>query len=283
MMFTLLSQLAIGTFFLLILVHSLLVSKDPGMAVKVIQPGIYAVGPIMALSLLLSLFHLGSPFTAYLSILNFRTAWLSREILTAGGFFFLTLVYTYTYRKGNPVSSLGWIAGGTGLAAIYSMASIYSNSIFPAWTNVNTYITFFGTTFMLGSIGTAGSIAFSVKGTPLTAEIAQVLKKLSYISIFASLFPLLYLPVFISALTTADQAAIASAKLLGSSYVFPLVIRWALPLVGLGMLFYSIKRQTKSAQALSMSLIYSAAALVVTGEFIGRYIFYATAVATKLG
>ena len=86
MMFTLVSQLAIGSFLMLVLVRSLLTKQDPQGAAKLTNPGFKAVGVLMVVALLLSLFHLGTPTGAYRSILNLKSSWLSREILTAGGF-----------------------------------------------------------------------------------------------------------------------------------------------------------------------------------------------------
>ena len=62
LVFTLLTQLAIGTFLMLILVRGLLASQDTQLAMKVVMPGITIAAPVMALALLLSLSHLGSPF-----------------------------------------------------------------------------------------------------------------------------------------------------------------------------------------------------------------------------
>ncbi|KUO60384.1 MAG: DMSO reductase [Gracilibacter sp. BRH_c7a] len=282
LMFTLLSQLAIGTFLIMTLVYSILESKNSQLALEVIKPGMRAVGPLMAVALLLSLFHLGRPFGAYLSISNLGSSWLSREIITTGGFFALWLVSYYLYRKGSVNKVLNWVACLTGLAAVYSMAGIYSSSIKPAWTDVNTFIAFFGTTFVLGIIGASGSILYSTKNSDLSAVAGEVLKKLGFIAVFAALIPLLYLPVFIAGLSAGSGAAQSSAQLL-SSYGIQLFMRWALSLTGLGLLFYVVYKQIRTAQEVPMNMVYLSLALVLVGEFLGRYLFYAIGVPVMIG
>lgn len=70
MMFTLLSQLAIGTYVILLLIRMSLSKSDARTAGQITNPGLKLTGPIMALTLIFSLFHLGTPMGAYRSILN---------------------------------------------------------------------------------------------------------------------------------------------------------------------------------------------------------------------
>lgn len=282
MMFTLISQLAIGSFILLVLVRSLLAQIDAPSAKRLTSFGFLAVGPIMALALIFSLFHLGTPMGAYLSILNLGSSWLSREILTAGGFLVLWFVSYKGYQKENAGSALGWITSLVGLAAIFSMASIYGNSVRPAWDNANTYIGFFGTTFALGSLGAASFISFGAKGSALSAETIALIKRVSLIGAVAVILPLIYLPVFISGLGNGVGAAQASGQLLAGSYAFTLVARGVLSLIGAGLLYFGLSKAT-TTKLIPTNLIYLAFVMVVAGEFIGRYVFYASAVSIMIG
>lgn len=282
MMFTLFSQLAIGSFILLVLVRSLLAKNDAPSAKRLTNFGFLAVGPIMALALIFSLFHLGTPMGAYRSILNLGSSWLSREILTAGVFFVLWFVSYKAYQKENAGNTLGWVTSLVGLAAIFSMASIYGNSVRPAWDNANTYISFFGTTFALGSLGAASFIAYAAKGRALSPETSALLKKVSLIAVMAVILPLIYLPVFISGLGSGEGAAQASAQLLSGSYAITLVARGALSLIGAGLLFYGLSK-AGTAKTIPTNLVYLALVMVVIGEFIGRYVFYASAVSIMIG
>lgn len=283
LMFTLLSQLAIGSFVLLLGVQYILQKQNNQLANDTTRWGMMMVGPVMALALILSLFHLGKPFSAYLSITNLATAWLSREILTAGGFFVLWVAYYYLFRKNKPSLVLGGITAIFGLAAVYSMANIYSNSINPAWIDPNTQITFFATTFVLGVIGTSVSVLHTNRDCQLSIELAGILKKLAIVAVLAALIPLLYLPVFIANLSAGGDAALASANLIGQTYAFQLILRWVLSLAGLGVLFCTFYRKYREKQKISFAPLALAFALVLAGEFLGRYIFYATAVAFIIG
>lgn len=282
MMFTLISQLAIGSFIILVLVRAHYNRKDAKLGKELTDFGFKFVGPLTALALIFSLFHLGTPMGAYRSIFNLDSSWLSREILTAGGFFVLWFVTYKAYQKENSGIALGAITSIVGLAAIFSMASIYATSIRPAWSNVNTYVAFYGATFALGSLGAVSLIGYGAKGKTFSDETVSLLKKVCLIGIIAVVLPLVYLPVFISGLGNGGVAAQASAQLLGGSYVLPLIFRGAMSLIGAGLLYYGLGKvaQTKSLPA---NLVYLAFALVIVGEFIGRYVFYASAVSIMIG
>ncbi|TGE39339.1 DMSO reductase [Desulfosporosinus fructosivorans] len=282
MMFTLICQLAVGSYILLVLVRSILAQKDAPSAKRLTSFGFLAVGPLMALALIFSLFHLGTPTGAYRSILNLGSSWLSREILTAGGFFVLWFVSYKAYQKETVGNGLGWLTSLVGLLVIFSMVNIYGTSVRPAWDNANTYIAFFGTTFALGSLGAASFIAYGAKGSALSPEILTILKKVSLIGIVAVIIQLIYLPVFISGLGSGVAASIASAQLLSGSYLFPLVVYGVLSLVGVGLLYYGLGKATNT-KSIPVNVVYLALIMVVVGEFIGRYVFYASAVSVMIG
>jgi anaerobic dimethyl sulfoxide reductase subunit C (anchor subunit) len=282
MMFTLLTQLAVGSFLMLVLIRTLLVKTIKQEANQFIQFGTKAVGIVMGIALVFSLFHLGTPTGAYRSILNLGSSWLSREILTAGGFFGLWFL-TYTQlKKGNFNSILGWITAIIGLLAIYCMASIYATSVRPAWDNANTYLAFYGTTLLFGSVGATLSLLLGNKGMKVSDELGSILKKVSIIGLAAVIIPLVYLPVYISGLNGSGSAAMASAQMLSGTYAFTLIIRWILSVAGGILLTYFIFRQS-NRQPASANLIYLAFAGVFIGEFIGRYVFYASAVSIMIG
>jgi len=74
------------------------------------------------LGILLSAFHLGKPFRAPRSILNYKTSWLSREILFSGLFFISSNLYLFVFRS-------NWmlvIASLLGLMLLVSIERVYS-------------------------------------------------------------------------------------------------------------------------------------------------------------
>ena len=280
MTFTLLSQLAVGTFILLMLINASIGKKD-SQAAKAINFGFTAVGPITLLALIFSVFHLGDPLGAPRSILNLGSSWLSREILTSGGFLALWFVFWWLSRKGKESNALGWVAALVGLAAIFSMASIYSSSIRPAWDNVNTYIAFFGATLAMGVLGASSTVVFGMKGNSLSADLAKSLKTIGYVGAAAVVLPLVYLPVFISSLKGGDVAAVASAEIFTGSTGL-LAISGLLLVVGIALLLYAFSKGGK-VKAVSTGTIYLALLLVLVGEFMSRYLFYAIGVSPIIG
>lgn len=283
MTFTLLSQLAIGSFIMLVLMRAHFAHSQDSKAGKELTGfGFKAVGPLTVLALVFSLFHLGAPLGAYRSILNMGSSWLSREILTAGGFLVLWFFTYRAYKKDQAGNTLGLITSLLGLAAIFSMASIYTNSIRPAWSNVNTYVAFFGATFALGSLGAATLVSYGAKGKKLSEESVSLLKKVALVGGLAIVVPMIYLPVFISGLGSGGVAAQASAQIFSGSYAFPLILRAVFSLAGVALLYYGLIKQAEK-NGLRMDLVTSAFVLVLVGEFIGRYIFYASAVSIMVG
>lgn len=281
MSFTLLCQLAVGTFILLMLINASMGNKD-SQAAKAINFGFTAVGPITVLALIFSVFHLGDPLGAPRSILNLGSSWLSREILTSGGFLALWFVFWWLSRKGKESNALGWIAALVGLSAVFSMASIYTSSIRPAWDNVNTYIAFFGATLAMGVLGASSTIVFGMRGNSLSTELTKSLKTMGYVGLASVVLPLIYLPVLISGLKGGDVTAVASAEILTGSTGL-LVMSGVLLVVGIALLLYALSKGGNKVKAVSTSTIYLALLLVLVGEFMSRYIFYAIGVSPIIG
>jgi anaerobic dimethyl sulfoxide reductase subunit C (anchor subunit) len=283
MTFTMLAQLAIGTFIVLMIIKALLGNKDTEAANSLTKLGFTVVGPLTILALLFSLFHLGDPLGAYRSILNLGSSWLSREIITVGGFLGLWALFWLTIRKNQPNAFLGWLTALLGLVGILSMANIYSSSVRPAWADPNTLITFLGTTFALGVLGAISTIVYSLKGKSLLTVVTKALKDVSYIGIAAIVLPLAYLPIFKSGLRgSGDAAAEASVQILNDSMTM-LVMRGLFSVVGIALLVYILNKQSKNSQEFPVGLIYLALGLVFVGEFVGRYLFYAWGVSPIIG
>lgn len=259
MMFTLVSQLAIGSFLLLMLTRTLLERDNPQLAHEV--------------------FHLGTPLGAYRSILNLGSSWLSREILTAGGFFILWFLYCYFYRKAGTGKALGWLTAVVGLAAIFSMASIYDHSIRPAWANVNTFIAFYGATLALGSAGAGLSVVGKINQEN-SSKCLPALQKTALLGLLGVLLPLFYFPVFVSGLGQAGAAGSSSAALL-AGYTPLLILRWLLSCAGAVLLLLAFYRKAKSS--LPANWLYLVFVLLLLGEFLGRYAFYGSAVSITVG
>ena len=83
-LFTLLTQAAIGAFIIFYLIHPWIAQIAGKAATHVMTRSfLLAIGALFGLGLLVSLFHLGTPLLAYRALANLRSSWLSREILFA--------------------------------------------------------------------------------------------------------------------------------------------------------------------------------------------------------
>lgn len=274
MMFTLLSQLAIGTYTVLLFIRLSLMKNDAALSVRLTNPGFKVIGPVMALALVFSVFHLGTPLGAYRAILNWESSWLSREIIMTSGFFVFCFFSYLTFKQGKSGSGIGIVTILLGVAAVFSNASVHAVSARPAWMDVNTYLAFYSTTLATGCVGAISLVAFALKGSTIPASVGKVMKTVAVMAGMAVFVPLAYTPFFISTLNVGVAAAHESAAMILGNYLMPLAIRALLSISGVIILYSGVKKlQTISP----VSQTFGALVLIVAGEFIGRYVFYATA------
>ncbi len=133
--FTLLSQMAVGILWISVLV-----------GISTVR----VVGGLMLLALLASLFHLGTPRSAWRAIANVRSSWLSREILFATLFAGASLAAALT--------ALDLIVGAAlllGAALLVSMANAYRIRTIAAWDTWRTPVAFAATMLLLGAFSVA--------------------------------------------------------------------------------------------------------------------------------
>ncbi|HEY2421010.1 MAG TPA: DmsC/YnfH family molybdoenzyme membrane anchor subunit [Neobacillus sp.] len=278
--FTLLTQLAVGSYIFFVIIRSLNKKLGNNLGIAVTKRGMFLIGPVMVLALMFSVFHLGTPFGAYRSILNLGTSWLSREIIFSGGFFALWIVSYNLERKGAWNQIVGWITSIVGIGAIFSMASIYTNSIKPAWTDVNTYLAFYGTTIVFGAV--ASMVCIMLSKEEKTEALMGVVKGIGLTGIGVILLQLIYLPVYVAGLpVNGGKAGVESVGLITGTYAFPTIIRWILSIVGLAMIGFVFRR--KIDPKTKYKFYYAALVFVLVGEFLGRYIFYGTGVSIIVG
>lgn len=271
LLFTLFAQLAIGTYIFIVIIRSFQKKVDREMSINITKRGLLLVGPTMLVALVLSVFHLGVPLNAYLSVSNLASSWLSREILFAGIFFAFWALSFFLDWKNKWNQIVGWLTSAIGLGAVYSMASIYAATIFPAWTDVNTYLAFFGTTILLGVM--AAMLILLMSKQAAAEGYSSILKAFGLVGLAAIVVQLIYLPVYVAGLPiNGGEAGYQSAALLTGTYAVTTVIRWILSIVGLIIIGYAFIKMTSTKPL--YSLYFTAVGLVLAGEFLGRLIFY---------
>lgn len=283
-LFTVLGQVAIG----IILMLWWLDRDRNHLDNLLFKRGVYVSGALLALALLASLLHLGHPEAAYRALTHLGTSWLSREILL----FLLTfLAWIYLFWQSRQQTSRHTSGSGTstittaeiaaagqqtgnrslglgltsvlGLLGIVSSAMIYVLPRVPAWNNVGPVLFFLLTTGLLGALCTL----------VLGANLLQAAQKKTLLqgSLGCTIVSLLIYLIYGSMLSVSLEGT-ASLNFLLSSPLFWIraVLGWFAPL----LLLVSI---LKNPQIIKNNLIFAVTLLAVSGEVLGRALFYLSA------
>ncbi|WP_338453077.1 DmsC/YnfH family molybdoenzyme membrane anchor subunit [Niallia oryzisoli] len=258
--FTILSQLILGGFVTLWWLDRKYggISQKTGLLISI---SFLILGGI---SLLVSMLHLGQPFHAYRAILNFGVSWLSREVTFYGAFIGLILFYTWFWYKddGSKRGLIGWITAIIGVIAIFSSAKIYMIPSIPAWNGVNTLFAFFLTSLLLGPLYVAAILA-------IRNELGV---NISGISISALIVTAVVMVVYFSSLFAGLPEAVETAKLTFKHILFWIrIVTFVTAFLLLGLSYRTSKWRSVK--------IYSAAfSVLLVSEFLGRFLFYETAI-----
>lgn len=289
--YTILLQLAIGSLLMLWMIR----------AVKISQLGLSETDNIVKIPLLIIFFtiivamigahfHLSQPFRSFLAVSNFRTSWLSREIvftlcffLTTGGLLFLQWFVPGGAGRKNV---LGWTAILFGLIVIFCMSQIYLLPTQAAWNTPFTVVSFYITMVFLGSTALPAILlvdsSFSniLKEGQLDRRLMIVRQAVVWLTGAAVVFwiTVVALSIYqIMLLRTGDEWAQTSYDLLMHLYQPLLAIRLGLPLVGIIWLVISVFKMVKENKTITalMSPVYVSCICVMVGEILGRFLFYA--------
>ncbi|HLK49542.1 MAG TPA: DmsC/YnfH family molybdoenzyme membrane anchor subunit [Bryobacteraceae bacterium] len=200
---------------------------------------------VALLSLSSSMLHLGRPIHAYRAIKMWRRSWLSREVLA-----FSLFAGAAALCAVLPWRALTAAAALLGLAGITASACIYLVPARPAWNSKHTLADFHLTAWLLGPLFMAA----------LGAPIPPVL------TLAAASTQLLNLVTRLIGLSSSEEFELrASARLLGNDLKHRLTLRIALLIAG--------------GVALPLLHLPAAALLVaLTGELLGRYLFFVSVV-----
>lgn len=296
--FTILMQLSVGAFVVLGAVHFFAVrAKGEVEADRLSDRALIAIGPVLVLGLIASLFHLGNPLNSYRAVANVGASWLSREILfsvlfTGVGAIFAFMqwkkISTFTVR-----TLIAGVAAVIGLAQVFSMSMVYQMPLQPAWDTAGTPVSFFTTTLLLGvlALGAAfvANYAYMQRQAPKSTEKQAELLRASLRWFAVAAVVLVGVELVVVPLQTAylaslpEAAAQASAALLFTQFGLVLALRLVLVFVGAGILGLFLYRNATSPgrERILSTLAYTAFGLVLVSEVLGRFLFYAAHV--KIG
>jgi len=140
----------------------------------------------IAIAIIGAHFHLSRPLISILAVVNFRTSWLSREIIFTVLFFLATgvllslmwLVPGYIRVK----NVLGWLAITFGITTVFCMSQIYLLPTQKLWNTGNTMIYYLGTTLLLGMTSLSAMLQLdlsysAVQGNHRTELYVEIVRK----------------------------------------------------------------------------------------------------------
>lgn len=266
-LFTICMQAAIGTIVLMMITKQIVKDQEFKLA-AIVTAGLSIVG------LVASLLHLGTPLHALNALSNFDSSWLSREVLFSGAFMGLAVAYAILVYIKPKVKALlntfGWAASIVGLVDVFFMAKVYSFSSISAWQGSEAFIEFFATVVILGV-----SIMLVTSVKSLNTKI------LGYfglsVAIAVAVQVAFAIPYYVN-LGLMGGAGAVSARILEDLNAL-VIAQWLLLVLGAGFLLYSKASERKS----SFAKYYVIATALSIGLIIGRYLFYAISVASRVG
>jgi anaerobic dimethyl sulfoxide reductase subunit C len=290
--YTILMQMAVGALFVMWTIRSLVNSKfKPGEIDRIIRNPILVIVFTAAVAMIAAHFHLSRPFQSYLAILNFKTSWLSREIVFSVLMFWmlislLYLMYFDSSRK-KLISACGWAAILFGSILVYCMASIYLLPTQVAWNSTSVIISFYITTMMLGSVALACLLVLDLKFAEIqkTDDLELRVQLIEYvlagltrmvIALAAMSIAIIYIQMYL--LGQGGLIARTSLKLLIDLYLPLLIMRQVLLVSACLLLGFAVRRmyRQKIKPQNMLMMIYLSCLLILVGEIFGRFLFYAT-------
>jgi anaerobic dimethyl sulfoxide reductase subunit C len=291
--FTILAQMSVGAFIVLSVMHAY-AQRKAGMeqADRLSDRAFLAIVPTLVLGLLASFVHLGNPLNGYLSILNLGTSWLSREILLgvlfAGVAALFVVMQWFKIRTFTERRIVALVAAVLGLALVFSMAHVYMIASVPVWNSIVTPLSFFTTTFLLGALSMSAALvanyAYVRRKNPDCADVQcsllrDTMRWVVLLAIVLLGIEFLSAPLQVAwlAATGAGPAA-ESAALMGGQYSVIFALRLALVFIGAGVLGVFVYQNASSPgkEKIMGNLTYLSFLLVLVGEVLGRFLFYAT-------
>jgi anaerobic dimethyl sulfoxide reductase subunit C len=290
--YTILMQLAVGSLLVLWLIRRLSASKfSPEEIDHVVQNPVVVIAFTAAVAMIGAHFHLSRPFHSYLAVLNFKSSWLSREIVFSVLFFLTTISLLYltffTDHYRSLIGSLGWLAIVLGCVLVYCMARIYLIPTQVAWNSTTVILSFYTTTLMLGCMAIACLMVMDLKFAEITKSedielrnevIRYSFAGLTVLTIVLVMFSMIVLYIQMALLAQGGQIARTSLSLLLELYLPLFILRICFLLFAVGLLLvamYRIRRLRLSPQSLFMA-VYLACLFIMVAEIVGRFLFYAT-------
>lgn len=161
--FTLVSQMAVGTFLTLGAIQLLSAKHEARARDRVIAPVLYAIGPVMVFGLLVSMLHMNDLTNTFNVIRHWDSSWLSREILFGVGFAafgFLFALLEWFQKGSQPLrQAVAAITALLGIGLLWSESMVYYSLVtVPAWHHWVVPFHFFATAVLLGVLAVGSAL-----------------------------------------------------------------------------------------------------------------------------
>ncbi len=167
-LFTVITQLCVGMFVVLGAVQTIGATKYSAKAVdRLADPALFAIGPAMVLGLIASMFHMNDVMHVFNVFRHVGSSWLSREIVFGIGFaalgFLFCVLQVLKIGSVRLRQAVAVLTALLGIGLIVSQAQIYYSLVtVPAWSTWATWVQFFGTALLLGSLAVGAAFVMII-------------------------------------------------------------------------------------------------------------------------
>lgn len=273
--FSLLSQMSVGAFWMLGVLHCWVIRQAGVAAAEALtQAPLLVVDLLMISGLVASFFHLGAPGRAWRTVANLSSSWLSREVLFAllfaGATVLLGAMQWFDLGISVLRSMVGGVAALLGLLLIVSMAKAYRLRTIPAWDTWATPATFLITALLLGGLG-AGTMLGLISGSGY--EMRQAAQQWIALGAMVLLcMQLLVTLLWVMGISATPGAAMQAATRV--SHIHGTIFRMRLGLMVAAVVVAGAALAPWAEEHTADAAITLAFGLALIAEVLGRMLFY---------
>ena len=227
---------------------------------------------LMIAALIFSFFHLGSPLKAVYALSGWRTSWLSREIMMVQVFMIMLFVWvvllkaSFTSERVNTIILRLCLTAG--FLMVFTMARLYMAPAIPAWDSLYTPVLFFGSSLIAGSSLFLTVVHTAKRGEAWQKEDMVYARVMVFVMLIAFLVRITF--DLFSDTATADVAfPPAPVPMLQVAFYYLLMV------CGITMMLLHAFVPHKLTVRSQRHLVFISFCLILAGELLGRYFFYA--------
>lgn len=290
--YTIMMQLATGTLFVLWIIRSKHL-KQLGSEVmdKILWKPTMIVFFSIMVAIIGSHFHLSNPILSSLALINFRSSWLSREIIfTVLMALVCAALVDQVWKPGGKrpwlKTILGWVGVLFGAVTIYCMSNIYLLQTQAPWNHWTTIILFFCSSILLGGTSATALLVmdaiFTEEHEPnlATDRLTILMKSVGWMAVLTGMAVLLTVLLSIVRYEVGSRSEFVqtSLALLTVLYGPLLILRFFVLFASMGIYIFVAYQFLKKRKQLSelVTPVYLACLLALISEILGRFLFYAS-------